>query len=133
MLTGTRKPLRERRRVECEAYRSSEYDILDAAITMYHRIFPFIVVDVRRIICQSLSLNWDVGDLRPGLFLLSSFSSDPTLFWFVSRNVRVLSVSPISLIFPVEIIIRIVNLKDALLKKKKAEKGPWSAFRRPIS
>lgn len=114
-----------------EAYRSSEYDVLDAAITVVHHILPPILVYVRRIIQQSLSLDRVVDDLCTGFFPLFSFSSDPALFWLVPRSIRVLSVSPISLIYRLVVLIRIVNFKDVLLEKKKAEKGTLVSFSSP--
>ena len=132
LLTGTQNPHRERIRIECKAYRSSDYDVLDAGILMFHRIFPpSIAVDIRWIIYQPLGLIWGVrfvvGDLRLELHQLIFFrvglvTGDPTNFWDESRCVRVLSTGTICLIYRPVRINRVVNLKCVLLKKNKTEK-----------
>ena len=57
MLIGDASPDQGRLGTECKTYRSSDHDVPDAGIKMFHRIYQIvIVVDIRRTICQSLGL-----------------------------------------------------------------------------
>lgn len=99
---------------------------------MFHRILPLVVVDVGRIIYQSLGLILDVrpiiNDLGRKLLQLFFFgvypvARDPTPFMNVSRSVGVLSVGPISIIYHRDIFIWVVYFEFALFKStNKAEK-----------
>jgi len=139
--TGTQSPHRERVKIRCKAYPSCDHDVPDAGGEMFHRVFQLvIVVDVRWTVHQPLGLvrarlRFFVGDLRRELCQLVFFRVNPVIRRQVrlldeSRCIRVLSVGPISLVYPLARCNRVVNLKFALLRTKKKKKKP--SGQRPI-